>query len=224
MVILSPSILAADFTILGTQMTKAEEGGCDYFHFDVMDGMFVPNISFGVPVLSSVRKFTKKTLDVHLMVQNPERYTDKFIDAGADILTIHKEATDDAMSALDAIHKRGKKAGLAIKPHTGVEELDPFFGVADMFLVMTVEPGFGGQKYMDICTGKIRTLRERLSAKGLDTDIQVDGGITRDNIKTVLDAGANVIVMGSSVFCGDITENAKYFSELFRTYNKGDIQ
>lgn len=224
MVILSPSILAADFTILGTQMAKAEEGGCDYFHFDVMDGMFVPNISFGIPVLASVRKFTKKTLDVHLMVQDSERYIDKFIDAGADILTIHLEATKDAKAALDAIHRRGKKAGLAIKPHTNVEELVPYFSVADMFLVMTVEPGFGGQKYMDICTDKIRTLRSKLSEAGLDTDIQVDGGITRENITTVLDAGANVIVMGSSVFGGDIVDNARYFSKLFTKYNKGEIQ
>ncbi|MBQ6575989.1 MAG: ribulose-phosphate 3-epimerase [Lachnospiraceae bacterium] len=224
MLILSPSILAADFTILGEQMSKVEEGGCDYFHFDVMDGMFVPNISFGIPVLASVRKFTKKTLDVHLMVQEPERYIDKFIDSGADIVTVHKEATDDALSALRAIRRRGKRAGLAIKPYTDTKELIPFFGEADMFLIMTVEPGFGGQKYMDICTDKIKALRGSLREAGLDTDIQVDGGITRDNINTVIDAGANVIVMGSSVFSGDIKGNAAYFTELFRTYNKGEIQ
>lgn len=224
MLILSPSILAADFTVLGEQMAKVEEGGCDYFHFDVMDGMFVPNISFGIPVLASVRKFTKKTLDVHLMVQDPGRYIDKFIDAGADIVTIHKEATDDAKAVIDAIHQRGKRAGLAIKPNTDIDELSAHFGDADMFLIMTVEPGFGGQKYMDICTDKIRELRSRLSAKGLDTDIQVDGGITRDNIRTVIDAGANVIVMGSSVFGGDIKANAAYFTELFAKYNKGEIQ
>ena len=221
MIILSPSILAADFTILGEQMKKAEAGGNDYFHFDVMDGMFVPNISFGIPVLVSVRKATKKVLDVHLMVQAPERYIDKFIDAGADIITVHQEACVPLKETIEHIHERGKKAGVAIKPHTDIQVLEPFFSLADMFLVMTVEPGFGGQEYMDICTGKIKDLRSRLSDKGLESDIQVDGGITRDNVRTVLDAGANVIVMGSSVFRGDITENARYFSELFAGY-KGE--
>ncbi len=218
MVILSPSILAADFTILGEQMKKAEAGGNDYFHFDVMDGMFVPNISFGIPVLSSVRKATKKVLDVHLMVEAPERYIDKFIDAGADLVTVHQEACVPLSETIDKIHQRGKKAGVAIKPHTGIESLVPYFGQADMFLVMTVEPGFGGQKYMEMCTDKIRNLRNMLSDRGLDTDIQVDGGITRDNVTTVIDAGANVIVMGSSIFDGNVEENTAYFSKLFKQY------
>ena len=220
MILLSPSILAADFTILGEQMKKAEEGGCDYFHFDVMDGMFVPNISFGIPVLTSVRAATSKVLDVHLMVESPERYIDKFADAGADIITVHQEACEPLGMTIDHIHERGRKAGIAIKPHTDIDTLIPFIGIADMFLIMTVEPGFGGQKYMDICTDKIRSLRELVAKKGFDTDIQVDGGITRDNISVVLDAGANVIVMGSSVFKGDITENARYFRELFDKVQK----
>lgn len=219
MIILSPSILASDFTILGEQMRQAEAGGNDYFHFDVMDGMFVPNISFGIPVLISVRKFTHKTLDVHLMVEAPERYIDKFIDAGADIITVHQEACKPLRETVDHIHERGKRAGIAIKPGTDIDVLDEYFGLADMFLIMTVEPGFGGQKYMDVCTGKIRNLRERLAGKGLDTDIQVDGGITRENVGTVLSAGANVIVMGSSIFKGNITDNTKYFSELFKKYD-----
>lgn len=223
MIILSPSILAADFTKLGEQMEKAEAGGNDYFHFDVMDGMFVPNISFGIPVLKCVRAATKKVLDVHLMVEAPERYIDKFIDAGADIITVHQEACKPLRETLLHIHERGKKAGVAIKPGTDISVLEPYFDLADMFLVMTVEPGFGGQKYMDICTGKIKDLRAMLDAKGLDTDIQVDGGITRDNVTTVLDAGANVIVMGSSVFGGDITDNTGYFSKLFSEYGKGDV-
>ncbi len=221
MVKLSPSILASDFTILGQQMKEAEAGGCDYFHFDVMDGMFVPNISFGIPVLTSVRAATKKTLDVHLMVEAPERYIDKFIDAGADIITVHQEACVPLVETIGKIHERGKRAGVAIKPHTDISALAPYFGLADMFLVMTVEPGFGGQKYMDICTDKIRTLRGMLLAKGLDTDIQVDGGITRENVETVLDAGANVIVMGSSIFHGNIKENTEHFSKLFDKY-KGE--
>ena len=219
MVILSPSILASDFAILGEQMKQVEAGGNDYFHFDVMDGMFVPNISFGIPVLVSVRNITKKTLDVHLMVESPERYIDKFADAGADIITIHQEACKPLRETVEHIHERGKKAGIAIKPGTDIEVLDDYFDIADMFLVMTVEPGFGGQKYMDICTDKIRNLRKRLSERGFDTDIQVDGGITRENVDTLLAAGANVIVMGSSIFRGNITENTKYFSQLFKKYN-----
>ncbi|MBQ8665995.1 MAG: ribulose-phosphate 3-epimerase [Lachnospiraceae bacterium] len=219
MVILSPSILASDFAILGEQMKQVEAGGNDYFHFDVMDGMFVPNISFGIPVLVSVRNITKKTLDVHLMVESPERYIDKFADAGADIITIHQEACKPLRETVEHIHERGKKAGIAIKPGTDIEVLDDYFDIADMFLVMTVEPGFGGQKYMDICTDKIRNLRKRLSERGFDTDIQVDGGITRENVDIPLAAGANVIVMGSSIFRGNITENTKYFSQLFKKYN-----
>ena len=219
MVILSPSILASDFAILGEQMKQVEAGGNDYFHFDVMDGMFVPNISFGIPVLVSVRNITKKTLDVHLMVESPERYIDKFADAGADIITIHQEACKPLRETVEHIHERGKKAGIAIKPGTDIEVLEDYFDIADMFLVMTVEPGFGGQKYMDICTDKIRNLRKRLSERGFDTDIQVDGGITRENVDTPLAAGANVIVMGSSIFRGNITENTKYFSQLFKKYN-----
>ena len=204
-------------------MKKAEAGGNDYFHFDVMDGMFVPNISFGIPVLNSVRAVTDRTLDVHLMVEAPERYVDKFIDSGADILTVHQEACRPLEETIGHIHARGKKAGVAIKPGTDIEVLEPYFGLADMFLVMTVEPGFGGQEYMDKCTGKIERLRSELTRRGLSTDIQVDGGITRTNIKTVLDAGANVIVMGSSVFCGDITENTRYFAKLFSEYDKGEV-
>ncbi len=219
MIILSPSILAADFTILGEQMKKAEAGGNEYFHFDVMDGMFVPNISFGLPVLSSLRKATEKVLDVHLMIEAPERYVDRFIDAGADIITVHQEACVPLAETLEKIHKRGKRAGIAVKPHTGVGALAPYLELADMFLIMTVEPGFGGQKYMEMCTDKIRTLRGMLNEKGLDADIQVDGGITRENVRTVLDAGANVIVMGSSVFGGDITDNSAYFTRLFSEYD-----
>jgi len=218
MILLDPSILAADFTILGEQMKKVEEGGCDYFHFDVMDGMFVPNISFGLPVLKSIRPSTKKPLDVHLMIENPDRYIERFVKAGADIITVHQEACINVDETIDMIHSHNIKAGVAIKPHTDVDSLEPFFGKADMFLIMTVEPGFGGQEYMPMCTNKIKDLRGRLNARGLNTDIQVDGGITKDNVDVVLQAGANVIVMGSSVFKGDITANAKYFTDYFAKY------
>ncbi len=220
MIKLSPSILAADFAILGEQMRLVEQGGTDYFHFDVMDGVFVPNISFGIPVLVSLRKITQKVLDIHLMIERPERYIQKFADAGADIITFHLEATEFPTKVIDMIHEQGCLAGISIKPGTPVEDLAPFLGLADMFLIMTVEPGFGGQTYMDFCTEKVRKLRAMLDEKGLSTDIQVDGGVTRDNIETVLDAGANVIVMGSSVFKGDIRENARYFTELF--HQKGE--
>ena len=220
MIKLAPSILAADFTILGEQIKMADMSGCDYIHFDVMDGMFVPNISFGIPVLESIRKVTNKTMDAHLMVERPERYIDKFADAGADNITIHLEATDKVKETLDYIHERGLTAGLSIKPGTAIEELKPYYGVADMFLIMTVEPGFGGQVYMDSCTEKIKQLRASLNEAKLDTDIQVDGGITRENVKTVLDAGANVIVMGSSVFKGNIRENTEYFTKLFKEFDR----
>lgn len=212
---LAPSILAADFTVLGDQIEKADKNGSEYIHFDVMDGMFVPNISFGIPVLESIRKVTKKVIDVHLMVEKPERYIDKFAAAGADNITIHLEATDKVAETLEHIHELGLTAGLSVKPGTDVKTLEPYYEMADMFLIMTVEPGFGGQVYMDSCTDKIKQLRSSLKAAGLDKDIQVDGGITKENIDTVLDAGANVIVMGSSVFKGDIEQNVRYFKELF---------
>lgn len=220
MMILSPSILAADFAKLGEQIGEVESTpGADYIHFDVMDGMFVPNISFGIPVLESLRRITSKTLDVHLMIEKPERYIDKFADAGADIITVHYEACSCIDETLDAIHARGLKAGLSVKPGTDISVLRPYYSKADMFLVMTVEPGFGGQGYIDATTEKIRKLRSELNAAGLDKDIQVDGGITRENVTVVLDAGANVLVMGSSVFKGNITDNINYFNDVFKQYS-----
>ena len=204
MYILAPSILAADFTCLGEQMRMVDEAGADYFHIDVMDGNFVPNISFGIPLISSVRKVTKKPFDVHLMIERPERYIRDFYDAGADLITFHYEACGSIGDTIDKIHSYGMLAGVSIKPTTSVSVLKPYLTSADMFLIMTVEPGFGGQDYMDVCTDKIRELRRMLDEKGLGADIEVDGGITRENVEYVMDAGANVFVMGSSVFGGDL--------------------
>ena len=215
MYLLAPSILAADFTCLGDQMRSADEAGADYFHIDVMDGTFVPNISFGIPVISSVRKATKKPFDVHLMIEKPERYIRDFYDAGADIITFHYEACESVGDTIDKIHSYGMLAGVSIKPGTNVSALKPYLTRADMFLIMTVEPGFGGQDYMEICTDKIRELRAMLNAQGLTTDIEVDGGITKENVEYVMDAGANVFVMGSSIFRGDIRENVAHFRKIF---------
>lgn len=212
--ILSPSILAADFKILGEQLRLLSEGGAQYVHVDVMDGLFVPSISFGMPVIKSIRTATDRFFDVHLMIENPQRYIGRFKECGADSLTVHYEAVEDMDATLDMIHSLGIKSGIAISPKTPVSVLYPYFGKTDMFLIMTVEPGFGGQKYIEASTDKIKTLRNALTVQGYDTHVEVDGGITRENIRTVLDAGADVIVMGSSVFKGSIADNLKYFSSV----------
>lgn len=212
--ILSPSILAADFTILGEQLRTADRAGAEYIHIDVMDGVFVPSISYGMPVIRSIRKATDKVFDVHLMIEKPERYIEAFADCGADIITFHLEATDRVAAVIEDIHRRGLKAGLAIKPGTPVEAFRPYLDVADMLLVMTVEPGFGGQAYIDACTEKVRAAKAMAQESGRNIDIQVDGGINRENIRTVLEAGANVIALGSAIFEGDIEDNVQHFLNI----------
>ena len=207
--ILSPSILAADFYRLGQQIREAEEAGAGYLHFDVMDGLFVPSISFGMPVLSSLRKSTKMFLDVHLMIQEPERYIEDFACCGADLINFHLEAAQDAAAVIHRIREQGKKVGITIKPATAPEAVAPYLKLVDMVLVMTVEPGFGGQKLIPYCLDKVRAIRRMAEEQGLDTDIEVDGGIHRENIRLALETGANVIVAGSAVFHGNVTENVR---------------
>ena len=212
--ILAPSILSADFKILGEQLKLTEEAGAEYIHFDVMDGMFVPSISFGMPVLASIKGATTQTLDVHLMVTEPIRYVEEFVKAGADIVTVHYEACEDLQATIDKIHAAGAKVGISIKPKTPVDVLLPYLDQAEMFLIMSVEPGFGGQAFIPESLERISELRNLLNEKGLPTDIEVDGGIYHKNVAEVLAAGANVMVSGSGVFKGDIKDNTAKFMEI----------
>lgn len=208
---LAPSLLSADFARLGEQMRMIDQAGAQYFHYDVMDGAFVPNISMGLPVLQSIRKVTKKKLDVHLMIEHPERYISDFADAGADILTVHAEACTHLDQIVSDIRREGLKAGVALNPSTPLNVLDYILPQIDMVLIMTVNPGYGGQKMIAYTLGKIRELRGIIQRRGLTTDIEVDGGIKIDNVDQFLAAGANVIVSGSGIFKGDLAGNVEAF-------------
>ena len=213
--IVSASILSADLAALGADLKKCAENGVDWIHFDVMDGVLVDNISYGIPVLESVNKATDMFLDVHLMITDPYKYVNAFADAGADMITFHLESSSDAHKTIDLIRSRGLNVGIAIRPKTPVEELVPFFGKVDMFLVMTVEPGFGGQGYIDACTDKIRAIRKAIDENGYKCELEIDGGAKLTNTPDIVAAGANVIVAGSAVFGGDIAANVKGFHEVF---------
>lgn len=216
--ILAPSILAADFTILGEEMKNTADNGAEYLHFDVMDGMFVPSISFGMPVLKSIHHVTDQVMDAHLMVEEPIRYIEAFKDAGADIVTVHFEACKDVNATIAKIKECGMKAGLSICPETDASVVKRFLSSIDMLLVMSVHPGFGGQKFIPESLDKIRAIRQMIEEEKLNVDIQVDGGIYVSNVREVLDAGANIIVAGSAVFKDDPGKNTKEFMEILKSY------
>lgn len=212
--ILSPSILSADFGILKEQVIEAENAGAQWLHLDVMDGNFVPNITFGAVVIKSVRQYSNLFFDVHLMIENPERYIEDFANSGADIITFHAEATEDIRKCIELVRSFDVKVGIAVNPDTEIEIIEPYLDMIDMVLVMSVYPGFGGQKYIESVNEKIRYLKH---AKGEDIYIEVDGGIKAENIAEVLECGANVIVAGSAVFNGNITESV---NELYKAAEK----
>lgn len=201
--IVSASILSADFCNLGRDIKKAEDAGCKYIHFDVMDGIFVPNISFGLPLLKSVSKAAKGVVDVHLMITEPLRFIKNFAENGADIITFHAEAGSDIGETVSAIHSCGKKAGIAIKPKTPVSAALPYLDAADMILIMTVEPGFGGQGFLHEVVEKISELKKIIGQRGLTLPIEVDGGVNGETVRLVKEAGAEIFVAGSYIFGAD---------------------
>ena len=216
MYILSPSILAADFGKLAQEIERVEKAGASYLHFDVMDGHFVPSISFGMPVLKAVRACTKMTLDVHLMIEDPDRYLEDFKACGADLITVHAEAATHLHRTIGKIHDLGLKAGVALNPATPLNVLEYVLADVDMVLLMTVNPGFGGQKFIPVSIEKIKKLKQWRDESGLTFDIEIDGGVGLGNVEETVRAGANVIVAGTAVFGGDAKKNVEEFRKIFQ--------
>ena len=217
---LAPSVLAADFTKLGEELRAVDEAGAQYIHLDVMDGAFVPSISFGMPVLAGIREATDRVFDVHMMVEEPGRYVEDMRRCGADILTVHAEACTHLDRVVNQIKEGGMRVGVALNPATPISALDCILGNVDMVLIMTGNPGFGGQRFIPYTLDKIRSLRRRIEEQGLSVDIEVDGGISPATVRPVLEAGANVFVAGSAVFGQDPAARTREFLEIFKEYER----
>ncbi len=217
---LMPSMLSADFNNLGEQLKELENCGLTWLHVDVMDGMFVPRISFGMPVIESIRKGTNLLFDVHLMIEEPSRYIKEFKRIGADALTVHVEACRHLDSTLREIRKEGMRVGVALNPSTPLGVLEHILPLVDVVMIMSVNPGFGGQVYIDYATDKIKKLKKMIDDAGLQIDIEVDGGVNEDTLPLVLEAGANLIVAGSAIFGNDISGRVQMFEDVMKSYEK----